>query len=262
MKNVFKYSLITALAILCFFATRSARADFFQGEVVSVDEHQGTFKVRSQTQNGMEERTFQLPARQMIQIVPAVSTLQDLEAGDQIQVSATHQNGIWKIQSLKTNPQNPSRPSVFVAKGNSSEQPAEAVFVSKQAASPQPVNLVLQVPNAIPSPQQRGPVTIIPPTAGGTSNTVVALPVQLQSVPPSNAESNLATVNPASGVNTFNSSFTGTTLTPSGVTTSGIVSSIPSSNPQAPPTVGPITTGTPARSGAESAPARNGAQNS
>lgn len=101
-----------------------------------------------------------------------------------------------------------------------------------------------------PLPGTPNGVLVSPPNAGTPQNNAVLASSNNVSVIPGTA--------PATGVNTLNSTFTGTTVTPTGVTTSGGTGATNTGNPLATTLNG--AAGTPTRNGAEGVPARNGAE--
>lgn len=194
----------------CFFfgTGHTGYAEVFQGNVVAVDRSQGTVTVQSRSQDGstLEHRVFTLGAP-----TSGVSPLAAVDIGEEIQVSAINTNGVWQINNLFVNPLSPQTNGVVVI------QPGQSVSA-----------------NSVFVPTARGagtaetfpPGTVVQPVSTNSANsalvgTVAAAPT---------------------GVNTFNSSFTGTTIGPGGMTAAG-ANAAPS-----------------ARNGAEGVPARSGAQ--
>jgi hypothetical protein len=204
MKSPFLFLWICGLSLFPF---NAAFAEVFQGQVTAVDRSQGVVTVQSRSQDGatLEHRVFTLGARTV-----GVSPLATIDVGEEIQVNATNTNGVWQINSLFVNPAAAQTNGVVVIQPGQSVS-ANSVFVPAARGT---------AAGTLP------PDTIVQPVSGNSANSAL-----------------VGTVSAApTGVNTFNSSITGTTVGPGGLTPVG-------ANPA-------VST----RNGAEGVPARNGAE--
>ncbi len=100
--------------ILSFFISFPVFAEEFQGQVVHVDRLSGNVTVRYRDQAGRiaQERVFRVPNTQGLN---TSRTLEDVEIGDEVQLTANNRNGLWEVQNFVTNPNRPGEAGVVAA---------------------------------------------------------------------------------------------------------------------------------------------------
>ncbi len=245
--------MLFLLVLILLLPALTGWSEIFQGEVVHVDRSQGNFTVQSRSRTGaLEQRVFVLSN-------PGVNpsgTLSEVDIGEEIQVEAVNQNGIWQVQNLFVSPLTPTGTTGVRVIGENqriafSANQTEDVFAPSPTRFAAPGATFAQADrNTVfltPVPGEPGAFAIsnIPSTVSGTGNIN------------NGSSANIAGTVSATptGVGTFNSSFNGTTVT----STRAVRGAVPmtSSGGTGATSTGPGST---TNSGAAGVPTRSGAQ--
>jgi Cu/Ag efflux protein CusF len=247
--NSFMKTLLLFLAL--FLPGLSAAAETFQGEVVEVDRSQGRVTVRNDTINAQAVEHWVFNLRPSSATTDPFADLDGIDIGDEIQVNAMNQNGVWQVQEVVALPRGGAG-TVFVANVNPPGARPAAVLAT--TSTNQPVNLLAAENNGangsiVSTSLNTSPVSAIPAN----------VPVSTLGVLTASSNSSQSAV---TGINNLSTTLEATTVTPTGIVQIGNTSSGGSGSTFSGPgtTTSSGAAGTPTRNGAEGVPARSGAQ--